>query len=65
MQLFVLSGGGAELGTLGVWVVPFTSNSEAFVPPGARIALAESSVKVNADLLAAALGGASGCGTRC
>ena len=63
MQLLVLSGGGAELRTFCVWVIPFTPNREAFVPPVARIMLADSSVKVDADLFVAALGGASGCGT--
>ena len=40
VRLFVFTGRGAELGTLGVGVVPLTSDSEAFVPPGAGISFA-------------------------
>ena len=65
VQLLVPSGGGAELRTFCVWVVSFTPNGEAYyVPPVARIVLAGFSAKVDADLFVAALGGASGCGTR-
>ena len=60
----LLAGGGMELRTFRVRVVPVTHNREAFVSPVARIVLAGSSINVDADLFAAALDGASGCSTR-
>ena len=53
--------GGAELGTLCVWMLSLTSNGEAFMPSGAGIAFTDASVEVDADGFAAALGGNSMC----
>ena len=56
------TGGGAQLGALGIGVVPLASDCKAFVPSRAGVAFTRASVVVDTDWFTATLCRASRCG---